>query len=142
MKTVCLTALAAAALLLCGCLSNDFRQVYAGAPLPADETCTLLVPAMLDVRAIDGVSTDWSLRLKKGRMQELSMLPGHHRLLIRYYDPTADESRHEIYEADRIEVTFDAKPRSVHEMKYDTWAHNPELRRNKEKVRVWVTAAD
>ena len=93
---------------------------------------------MLDVRAIDGVATDWSLRVKKGKMQELRMIPGNHRLLIRYYDATADESKHEVYEADRLEVALVANPQSVHELKYDTWAHNPDLRRAKEKVRVWV----
>ena len=138
MKTACLAALTVSALLVAGCLTNDVRQAYPGAPLPADETCTLLVPAMLDVRSIDGVHTDWSLRLKKGAMQELSLMPGKHRLLIRYYDPTADEALHEVYEADRIEGALAANAKSVHELKYDTWARNPELRKAKEKVRVWV----
>ena len=69
------------ALLGAGCLTDDIRQAYPGAPLPADETCTLFVPAMLDVRSIDGVPMDWSMRIKRGKMQELSLLPGNHRLL-------------------------------------------------------------
>ena len=138
MRTALLAALAVSALLGAGCLSDDIRQAYPGAPLPADETCTLRVPAMLDVRSIDGVPTAWSLRLKKGSMQELSLLPGNHRLLVRYYDPTADDALHEVYEADRIEVSLAANPKSVHELKYDTWARNPELRKAKEKVRIWV----
>ena len=138
MKSICLTILAALALLGAGCLSDDIRQAYPGAPLSADETCMLRVPAMLDVQAIDGVPTDWSMRVKRGRMQDLSLLPGNHRLLIRYYDATADESKHEVYEADRLEVVLMANPRSVHELKYETWARNPEMRRAKEKVRVWL----
>ncbi len=126
------------ALLGAGCLTDDIRQAYPGAPLPADETCTLFVPAMLDVRSIDGVPMDWSMRIKRGKMQELSLLPGNHRLLIRYYDPTADESRQEIYEVDRIELSLAANPKSVQELKYDTWTHNAALRQAREKVRVWV----
>ena len=66
------------------------------------------------------------------------MAPGNHRLLVRYYDPTADESRQEIYEVDRIAVALTANPKSVHELQYDTWTHDPELRKTGEKVRVWV----
>ena len=138
MKTVFRLVLAAVAALGTGCLSNDFHQAYPGAPLPPEETCTLRVPAMLDVRAIDGVPTDWNLRVRKGAMQELSLLPGTHRLLLRYYDPTADESRQEIYEVDRLDVAFQANPQSVHELQYETWVRNPDMRHAKQKVRVWV----
>lgn len=138
MKPVLWIALIMPAMFGGGCLSPDIHQAYPGAPLPAEQTCTLLVPAMLDVRSIDGVPTDWSLRLKKGGMQELSMIPGRHRLLVRYYDPTADESRQEVYQEDRIDVLLDANPGSAHELKYDTWTYNPELRKAREKVRVWV----
>ncbi len=138
MKITCHLVLAAVAALGAGCFSNDFHQAYPGAPLLPEETCTLRVPAMLDVRAIDGVPTSWSLRMKKGAMQELSLLPGHHQLLVRYYDPTADESRQEIYEVDRIEVALQANPQSVHELQYETWTRNAEMRRAREKVRIRV----
>ena len=142
MKIAFRCMLAAVAALGAGCFSNDFHQAYPGAPLLPEETCTLRVPAMLDVRAIDGVATDWSLRVKKGPMQELSLLSGAHQLLVRYYDPTADESRQEIYEVDRIAVAFQANPKSVHELQYETWTRNAEMRRAKQKVRVWVTQID
>ena len=138
MKAALLCVLAATALLGAGCLSDDIHQAYPGAPLAADQTCTLFVPAMLDVQAIDGVPMDWSLRMKKGKRQELHLIAGHHRLLVRYYDATADESKHEVYEVDRLEVLLVANPQSVHELKYDTWALNLEMRRAREKVRVWV----
>ena len=138
MKKVCVAALTLSALLGAGCLTESIHQAYAGAPLPAHETCTLRVPAMLDVRGVDGVPMDWSLRVKQGSVQELSLLPGNHQLWVRYYDPTADATKQEIYEADRILVSFNANPESVSELKYETWTHNPELRKAKEKVHVWV----
>jgi len=138
MKIARLGTLSVLILLGAGCLTEDLRQAYPGAPLPANEICTLRVPAMLDVQAIDSVSTDWSLRIRKGDVQVLQMMPGHHRLLVRYYDPTADESNQEVYQVDHIAVDFTAKPQSVHELRYETWAHNPEMRRAREKVRVWA----
>ena len=138
MRMIFPVALALSALLGAACLTDDVRQAYPGAPLPANETCVLRVPAMLDVRAIDGVPTDWSLRIKKGNLQTITLLPGSHRLLVRYYDPTADESRREPYEVDRMDVTLVANPQSVHELKYETWTRNMDMQRAKQKVRVWV----
>ena len=138
MKTLLLTTLTACALLGAGCFSSDVHQAYAGAPLPADMTCTLQVPGLLEVRAIDGVPTDWSLRIKKAQVQVLSLLAGGHRLQVKYYDPTADESRHEVYEAGPFELSFVGDAGSVHELKYETVQSNPELRKTGQKARVWL----
>jgi len=138
MKTMLSTALAACALLGAGCLSSKVHQAYPGAPQPVDRTCILRVPYLLEVRAIDGVPADWSLRIKNDSVQKLSLLSGGHRLQIRYYDPTADESRHEIYDAGPFDVTFVGDAGSVHELKYETSKSNPELRTTNQKVRVWV----
>lgn len=138
MKTILTTALFACALLGTGCLTSEVRQTYPGAPQPADKTCTLHVPDILEVRAIDGVPTDWSLRIRKEPVQELSLLSGGHRLQVKYYDPTADESRHVIYDAGPFEVAFVGDARSVYELKYETAKTSPELRKTSQKVRVWV----
>jgi hypothetical protein len=130
--------LAMCVLLGAGCVSEGVRQAYAGAALPDSETCALVVPAMLDVRAIDGVPTDWSLRVKSESARTLRLLPGTHRLWVRYYDPSADEKRREVYEVDRIEVTLQAAAQSVHELRYETWTRNMEMQRARQKVRVWV----
>lgn len=121
-----------------GCLNGDVRQGYPGAALPVDETCTLQVPAMLDVRAVDGVRTDWSLRVKQGRTQSLRLPAGTHRLVVRYYDPTADESRREVYAMDGIEVLLQANRQSEHVLKYETWTRNLDMQRARQKVRIWV----
>jgi hypothetical protein len=141
MKSLVSLALFLCALAGGGCLTADVRQAYPGAPLPAAETCALRVPAMLDVRAVDGVRTDWSLRVKQGSSQLLRLPAGTRRLLVRYYDPTADESRREVYEQDNIEVLLQANPQSEHELKYETWTRNLEMQRARQKVRVWVEPA-
>ena len=138
MKFLLPTMLTACALLGAGCLSSEVRQAYSGAPQPADKTCTLHVPDILEVRAIDGVPTDWNLRIRKEPVQELILLSGGHRLQVKYYDPTADESRHEIYDAGPFEVAFVGDGRSVYELKYETAKTSPDLRKSGQKVRVWV----
>jgi hypothetical protein len=138
MKPLLTTALAACALLGAGCFSSAVLQSYSGAPLPATETCTLRVPSLLELRAIDGVPTDWSLRIKKDPVQLLSLRAGRHRLLVKYYDPTADESRYEVYEAGPFETIFVGDPGSVQELKYETSNSNSELRKTRQKARVWV----
>ena len=97
MRTADLVTLVGLIWIGAGCQTADFHQAYPGAPLPAEETCMLRVPAILDVQSIDGVPTEWSLRFKKSEFQELSLVAGNHHLLVRYNDPTADESRQEMH---------------------------------------------
>ena len=130
--------LATCVLLGAGCFSPDVHQVYLGEPQPPEKTCTLLVPGLLEIRAIDGVPADWRLRIKRASMQELSLLAGSHYVLVKYYDPTADESRHEVYEDAPVVITFLGDCGSVHELKYETALQHPELRSAGRKVHIWA----
>lgn len=131
-------SLMVALLLLAGCMSTAVHQVYPGAALPPEETCVLTVPALLDVVAIDGVQMDRMLRLKTGSEQRLSLLPGNHLLQVRYYDPTADESRHELYMAGPVVVRFKAAAKGSYALQFETSLQNPALKRTPDKFRAWV----
>jgi len=132
------TGILIAAVLLSGCASTSTYQAYPGAPLPPDETCVLVVPALLDVVAIDGAPMERLLRMKLGSEQQLLLLPGAHTLQVRYYDPTADESRHELYMAGPVIVRFQAEPRGVYRLRFETSLENPALRRTHDKFRAWI----
>lgn len=127
-----------AMLALAGCMSSAVHQAYAGAPLPPEETCVLAVPALLDVVAIDGAPMERMLRVKTGSEQRLSLLPGDHLLQVRYYDPTADESRHELYMAGPVLVRFKAAARGAYALQFETSRENPSLKHTPEKFRAWV----
>jgi len=126
-----------AAALVSGCASTVY-QAYPGAPLPPAETCVLVVPALLDVVAIDHAPLDRMLRLKTTSEQRLALLPGDHTLQVRYYDPSADESRRELYMAGPVVVHFKAAPQGVYELRFETSRENPALRRTPDKFRAWV----
>lgn len=138
MKCLYASLLLLSVLLGAGCLSSDVHQAYPGAALAANETCTLQVPGELEVRAIDGIPTDWSLRIRKDPVQTLSLVAGGHRLQVKYYDPTADESKHEIYDAGPFDLSFVGSAGSVHALRFETVKTNPELRKTNQKVLVWV----
>ena len=98
----------------------------------------LVVPALLDVVAIDGAPMERLLRMKLGSEQQLSLLPGAHTLQVRYYDPTADEARHELYMAGPVIVGFQAEPRGVYRLRFETSLENPALKRTPDKFRAWI----
>ncbi|MEQ1437757.1 DUF2057 family protein [Fontimonas sp. SYSU GA230001] len=107
MKFLGLCGVVIVAVLVGACARTPVRH-YDGAPRPAAEVATVLVPEALEVAAIDGREVRGASGLMRGGELRLELLPGRHELLVFYREIWQRGGEHDTLRSDPALFVFDA----------------------------------
>jgi len=140
-KLLSLMLLAALAGFVSGCASTAFVKAYPGAERPAVQLASVIVPASVEVRSVNGEKLPNVTGMLRAREYTVATVPGAQNWSVRYYQPLADG-----YYADPQAVTespwtplkFEAAAGQAYRLQVETPRENPKLRYEKERVRFSV----
>jgi hypothetical protein len=144
MKNLLLSLFSLAAVgLISGCASTGFLKAYPGPERPADQLATIVLPASIEVRNINGAKQPGITSTLLKPVYIIATLPGPQDWSIRYYAPLAggyDDQRNEVTESPWIQFPFKAEAGGVYHLNVETPREKPGLRNEKDKVRFSIVA--
>ena len=124
--------------LLSGCASTGLLKAYSGPERPGDQVATVILPASVEVRSINGAQQPSITHTLLKPVYTIAVLPGEQEWSLRYYAPLAGgyyDQRNEVSESPWLPFKFKAEAGSVYHMTVETPRENPHLQNTAEKVR-------
>ena len=137
-KLLPLLLAAALAGLASGCASTGLLKAYPGPERPADQLATIVLPASVEVRSINGAKQPNITGTLLKPVYTITTLPGPQDWTIRYNAPLAGgyyEERNAVTESPWRPFLFQAEAGGVYHLNVETPRENPTLQNEEEKVR-------
>lgn len=128
--------------LFSGCASTGFLKAYPGAERPADQLATIVLPASIEVRSINGAKQPNITGTLLKSVYVIATLPGPQDWSIRYNAPLAGgyyDQHDEVTESPWTQFQFNTVAGGTYHMQVNTPRENSALRDEKEKIRFNVT---
>ncbi|MCX7010695.1 MAG: hypothetical protein NTY53_26195 [Kiritimatiellaeota bacterium] len=144
MKNILLTLFVlVAAGLFSGCASTGFLKAYPGPERPADQLATIVLPASIEVRSINGAQQPNITGTLLKKEYTIATLPGPQDWSIRYNAPLAGgyyDQRNEVTESPWLPFQFQAESGGAYRLHVETPRENAKLQYEQDKVRFSMTA--
>jgi uncharacterized protein YccT (UPF0319 family) len=143
MKKLLLLLVPVFAGLLSGCASPGLLKAYPGPERPADQIATIVLPASIEVRSINGEKQPRITTTLLKPVYSIITLPGEQEWSLRYYAPLAGgyyDQRNEVTESPWTSFQFKAEAGSVYHLHAEVPRGDNQLSDFSSKVRFSLIA--